>query len=247
MRPVLLVLVFFSFACREMEKTQLRIATAANMQFAMDELIKDFQKKSRITCELVISSSGKLSSQIREFAPFDVFISADTLYPNQLAREGFTIDSTTIYAYGKIVIWTIDPDFEPILDSGTLKKVQHIAIANPKTAPYGVAAIQFLKYNNLYERVEKKLVFGESISQTNHYIITGAAEIGITAKSIVLSPVLKIKGRWTEPETDSYQPIAQGMVILKNAKNQENALRFKEYVLSAEGRNILASYGYMVP
>ena len=155
-------------------KQKVTVAVAANMQHAMDALKEKFEKETGVTVEIILSSSGKLAQQIQEGAPYDVFISADTKYPLTLYQNKFAGDSPKVYAKGLLVLWTVRNDIKP---SGNLQvlldeKIKKIALANPKIAPHGVAAEEVLKYYKLSEKVKDKLVYGESITQTNQFIMT---------------------------------------------------------------------------
>ncbi|NOQ92745.1 MAG: molybdate ABC transporter substrate-binding protein [Flavobacteriaceae bacterium] len=246
----LLLITFFLLlftSCEQKDKSKLTIATAANMQFAMHELTKEFTKETGVICESITSSSGKLTAQIKEGAPYDVFVSADIKFPNELFQTGFTMKKPKIYAYGKLVIWTMNSQLNPDFESLTKKHINHIAVANPKTAPYGIAAEEVLKKKNLYDKIQKKLVFGESVAQTNQFIVSYAAEIGFTAKSVVLSQNQKGKGNWKEVNENLYTPIAQGVVVLKNRNiHIEDAHRFQDFLFSVKGKEILNKFGYSV-
>jgi molybdate transport system substrate-binding protein len=245
---ILSILIFFLLiSCFNNKGQKLNIATAANMQFAMHDLIKSFSEETGIACEIIISSSGKLTAQIREGAPFDVFVSADMKYPYELFKNGFTTTEPKVYAYGKLVIWTMNKQLSPSFKSFTKKQVKHIALANPKTAPYGLSALEALKKKEIYDRVKNKLVFGENIAQTNQFITTYVAQIGFTSKSVVLSSKMKNKGIWEEVDPELYSPIAQGIVILKNRNDQiENAQKFNDFLFSDKGKEILNKFGYSV-
>ncbi len=243
--PTLFLLIFAS--CEQNDKSKLTIATAANMQFAMHELTKEFTKETGVICESITSSSGKLTAQIKEGAPYDVFVSADMKFPNELFKTGFTTKEPEIYAYGKLVIWTMNSQLNPDFESLTINHIKHIAMANPKTAPYGIAAEEVLKKKNLYNKIKTKLVFGESVAQTNQFIVSYAAEIGFTAKSVVLSQNQKGKGNWKEVNENLYTPIAQGVVVLKNRNIHKNeALQFQDFLFSVKGKEILNKFGYSV-
>jgi molybdate transport system substrate-binding protein len=197
----------------------LRVAVAANAQFASQALKQAFEKQYPAKVELVVSSSGKLTAQIENGAPYDVFLSADMRYPQALYEKGATLDTPRIYALGSLVLWSLKkiPDGKGagiLLSDG----VRTIALANPATAPYGVAAVQCMKKEGIYARVKNKLVYGESIAQVNQYLLMGAADIVFTARSVVGAPHLKNKGYWIAAPPPSYSPIAQGAVILKTAK-----------------------------
>ncbi len=247
----IIFLLFFCFvaltACNEMQNDRLKIAVAANMQFAMKELSKSFTDETGITCDLIVSSSGQLTAQIKAGAAYDVFVSADMKYPGELFNAGFATGKPVTYAFGKLVMWSMIDSIEPSIDILKNAKIKHIAIANPKTAPYGTAAIEVLKHYNAYEDLKDKLVYGESISQTNQFIVSKSAEIGFTAKSVVLSPEMKGKGNWTDINEADYSPIAQGVVVLKhNDSKQQDVQKFYNFLFSQKAKDILQSFGYSV-
>lgn len=234
-------------ACQPVGRDKLTIAVAANMQFAMKELTAEFTGETGISCETVISSSGKFTAQIREGAPYDVFVSADMKYPSGLFREGHTTASPETYAYGRLVIWSMIDSLTPSVALLNTDKITHIALANPRTAPYGLASVEVLKYYNIYEKVENKLVYGESIAQTNHFIISKAAEAGFTSLSVVRSPEMQGKGSWKELDPKTYSPITQGVVVLKNRPQmQDEAQKFYNFLFSKKGKHILDQFGYRV-
>ena len=255
-RCSLFSLVLFLSACNstenkkekdDSENGKLSIAVAANMQFAMQEISKTFTEQTGIKCDLVISSSGKLTAQIKEGAPFDVFVSADMKYPTELFNTGFAVGQPKIYAYGKLVMWSMIESIKTSINSLTNQSINHIAIADPKTAPYGEAAVAALKHYGIYENVKDKLVYGESISQTNQFIISKSAQVGFTAKSVVLSPEMKDKGQWIDVDENSYSAIAQGVIIIKRKNSPEdNAKNFYNFLFSVDVKKILENFGYSV-
>ncbi len=195
----------------------LTVAVAANVKFVFDELRAEFKKSSGIEAVGVFASSGKLNAQIKSGAPFDVFLSADMEYPEDLYREGHAITPPVVYAKGVLVLWTLQPlDMAEGMGALTNPAVKKVAMANPKLAPYGREAMRALDYFKLRAAVEPKLVYGESISQVNQWIDIRAVEIGFTAKSVVLSPQMQGRGKWIEVPRESYQPIEQGIVMLKH-------------------------------
>ena len=233
------------YACTQI----LRVAVAANAQFVMNDIKKAFEQKGTARIELIVSSSGKLTAQISHGAPYDLFLSADMKYPEQLYNRGYTLEAPSVYAYGSLVLWTLKKKYlDNGLNSVTNPEIKTIAIGNPSTAPYGMAAVQVLKNAGIYEKVKSKIVYGESVSQVNQYLISGAADLVFTAKSVVMTPGLKQKGQWTEPPESLYDPIKQGMVILKNAaKNNLKAAReFFDFLSGPEAKAIFTSYGYIV-
>jgi len=241
----ILLLTISSFA-----QNKLTVAAASNVQYVLNELAKDFESSTGIKTDIILNSSGKLTAQIKQGAPYDVFVSADIKYPEELYKSGFAIDAPKVYANGLLVLWTTHTSIKPrndlkVLTSDAVKK---IAIANPRTAPYGQASVEAMNFYKVYDKVKDKLVYGESISQTNQYIISGSADIGFTAKSIVLAEEMKEKGKWVDIDRKSYKPIAQGAVILKhgNETNHDTSKKFYDYLYSEKAKTILKKYGYVV-
>jgi molybdate transport system substrate-binding protein len=228
----------------------LTVAVAANVQYVFDNLQAEFQRETGHELKPVFNSSGKFTAQIMSGAPFDVFLSADMDYPDKLHQEGFAAAPPKVYAYGALVLWTLKGielgDWQKTLASPAVEK---IAVANPKTAPYGRETMRALAHFKLDRSLNSKLVFGESISQTNQYIHSRAADAGFTAKSVVVSPEMKGQGKWIDVPRESYQPIAQGIVVLKHGQQTQPQLaqQFHDFVLSAKSRAILQRYGYLLP
>jgi molybdate transport system substrate-binding protein len=228
----------------------LTVAVAANVKFVFDELREEFHKSTGIEANGVFASSGKINAQIKSGAPFDVFMSADMEFPEALYLEGLAIAPPRVYAQGVLVLWTLHPyDMTQGMKVLTNADVKKIAIANPKLAPYGREAIRALDYYKLRGTVEPKLIFGESIGQVNQYIDTQAVEIGFTAKSVVMAAQMQGRGKWLEVPKESYQPIEQGIVILKHGAetNADSAKRFMEFMTSTKARSILEKFGYILP
>ena len=229
--------------------TSLKVAVAANVRFAFDELAKEYEKTTNIKVHAIVSSSGKLTAQIQHGAPYDLFMSANMLYPEYLHERGLATSKPKIYAYGTLVLWSLNKKVDVSLEGLKGNNIKKIAIPNPKTAPYGVQGLKVLEKYNLKKQLYSKIVFGESVSQTNQYIYSRSADIGITAKSVVMSPNMKGIGVYKELNTDDYSPIKQGIVILKHGKtkNQKESLDFYNFILSQEGQQILKKYGYIIP
>ena len=243
---ILSVVVILIASCGTRERSQgLTIAVAANMQFAMEEITMAFTEATGVPCDLIIGSSGKLTAQIVEGAPFDVLVSADMKYPESLRDQGMAANDPEVYAYGSLVLWTLNDSLDLSLAALQREEVRHIALANPKTAPYGVAAVEVLRHYGMYEALKDKLVFGESIAQTNQFITSGAAQAGFTARSVVLSPQMQGKGQWITPDPASYRPISQGMVVIRReGGNNESGMAFRDFVFSDRAQEILAKFGY---
>lgn len=225
----------------------LRVAVAANAQFVAEKLAEAFKKQSGIEAQLIVSSSGKLTTQIEQGAPFDVFLSADMKYPQELYQKKMTIAAPKIYAYGALVIWTkANVVLNKNLSGLNTAAIKKIAIANPKLAPYGTAAEEAMQKTNTFATLKPKLVYGESIAQVNQYLLAGAVDAAFTAKSVVLDPAQKGIGRWTEVDSKLYHPIAQGVVVLKASKGQSLAAanQFYQFLFSAQAKQIFKAYGY---
>lgn len=235
----LLLLPFCTFA------QDLKVAIAANLQDVIKILGNDFTRKTKIKIEPIIGASGNLTNQIKNGAPFDIFLSADMAFPQDLDKTGFTTSKPVVYALGSLIICSnqnLDlSHWEQLLQSNSIKK---IAVANPETAPYGKAAKEVLERKNLLQKIQPKIVYGESISQVNIYITTGVAEIGFTTEALISDAANKQKLYWKKINPADYQAIQQGMVILKHAANTPQAAQFFKYMQSASAKSILKKYGY---
>lgn len=225
------------------------IAGAANIQYALEALKKEYSKSSGNSFKTVFSSSGKLSAQIQNGAPYAIFLSADMDYPQKLYKAGFAIAEPSVYAKGQIVLWSnrklISKDIKKILTS---ENVKSIAIANPALAPYGKESINILENLKLYEALKSKIVFAESISQVNQYILSGSVEFGFTAKSIVSADEVKDKGDWIDIDTKLYSPINQGIVILNFGLEHfpVECKTFYNFIFSEKAQRILKAHGYII-
>jgi molybdate transport system substrate-binding protein len=224
---------------------KIRIAVAANAQFVAAELVKEFKKETGIEPELIIGASGNFVAQIEQGAPFDVFLSADTKYPWELYNKSLTADKPEVYAYGTLVLWETGAA-KASLAGLSDKGIHKIAIANPDVAPYGEAAVSALKKMNLYDELKPKFIYGESIAQVNQYLVTGAVEAAFTAKSVVLDPSQSGRGNWVAVDEKLYQPIAQGVVILKSATGENLVLakKFYRFIFGDKAKAIFRAYGY---
>lgn len=230
---------------------EITVAAAADLQFAMQDVATRFQRQTGKTVKLTYGSSGNFFQQIQNGAPFDIFFSANLDYAKKLEAAGLTEPGSYYqYARGKIVIW-VPKDSKLDLTSGmkTLldPSVKKIAVANPLHAPYGQAAVAAMKSQNVYENVKDKFVLGENISQTASFVVSGAADVGIVALSLVLSPDMKDKGRYVEVPADEYPPIEQACVTLSSSRSKETARQFLAFVKTAEVVDVLRSYGFDVP
>ena len=238
-----LLLTFSALAAK------ITIAAAADLKFAMDEIVSTFKRANPADeVDAIYGSSGNFHTQIQQGAPFDLYFSADIAYPRELAKSGFAASSVKPYAFGRIVLWSANLDATKMtLASLADPKIARVAIANPKHAPYGKRAEEALRASGLWEKVEPKLVFGENISQTAQFVQTGNAQVGIIALALAVNSALASKGGyWLIPD-NLHQPLEQGYVITKRAAANPLASRFDAFMGSAGARAIMTRYGFVLP
>ncbi|MGB8323909.1 MAG: molybdate ABC transporter substrate-binding protein [Candidatus Acidiferrum sp.] len=246
-----LAVIFFSIFVPACLAQEIRVAAAADLQFALTDLAAQYEKQSGTKVSISFGSSGNFFAQIENGAPFDIFFSADSEYPRKLEAAGLAEPGTlAIYAKGRIALWAPagSPfDFEKnglstLLDD----KIQKLAIANPEHAPYGRAAVAALKQAGLYEQLKSKFVIGENISQAAQFVQSGSAQAGIVALSLALSPAMKDGQRWLVPE-NLYPPLDQSVVILKSSTSKAAAKAFLEFLHTVEAQSTLSRYGFTLP
>lgn len=228
----------------------LRIAAAADLRFALDDLVKAFRRQhAGVAVAPAYGSSGMFYAQLLNRAPFDLFLSADIQYPRNLSGRGLIVPGSEFtYGVGHLVLWTgrgsgIDVQHLGI-EALRQSTVRHIAIANPAHAPYGRAAEAALRSLGVYDAVKNKLVMGENISQTFQLAQSGAAEVGMVALSLATAPGAAGQGRYWEVPQSAYPPIEQGGAILSWTTNPQAAQAFRAFLLAPEGRAILKRYGF---
>ena len=247
MKELLLSLLF---AATTLSAGEINIAVAANVSYAIDELKAEFATTNPDTkVQVTLGSSGKLTAQIINGAPYGLFMSANMKYPKALYNKKIAITEPIVYAQGGLAYLSVKPqDFSKGMALVTTKKISKIAIANPKTAPYGKAAVEAMKNAKVYEDVKMKFIYGESISQTVAYAVI-AADIGFIAKSSLYSSKMsqyKENVNWAAVDPQLYTPIKQGVVILKYGENNKEYKAFYDFVLSDKARMIFKKYGYIV-
>jgi len=225
---------------------QIRIAAASDLRYAMDEIVSAFQAEfPEDKVDVTFGSSGKFATQIQQGAPFDLYFSADISYPRQLESEGLAASPVYPYAIGRIVLWSMKKELQltELID----KSVKRIAIANYRHAPYGQRAKEALESIGVWDLIAEKLVMGDNISQAAQYVETGAADAGIVALSLVLSPALKDKGHWMLIDELFHEPLVQGFVITKNAMDHDLAKTFADFMSRTETIEVLKKYGFTLP
>jgi molybdate transport system substrate-binding protein len=228
---------------------KITVAAAADLKFAMDEIVASFKKNQPgQEIDVVYGSSGKFHTQIQQGAPYDMFFSADVIFPRELAKQGFAASEVRPYAIGRIVLWSADMDAAKMtLASLADPKIKKIAIANPKHAPYGKRAEEALRSVGLWDKVQQKLVFGENIAQTAQYVQSGNAQVGIIALSLAVSPELSRKGGYYLIPESLHTPLEQGYIITRRGGGNQLASRFAAFMVSKAARGVMTKYGFVLP
>jgi molybdate transport system substrate-binding protein len=231
----------------------LLIAAAADLKFALDDVLVEFRKAHpEFDTKATYGSSGTLLAQIDNGAPFDLFLSADVKFPRQLIERGKADkDSLFLYATGHLVVWLPKESKLDLPQLGAKvlldPSVRKVAIANPDVAPYGAAALAALKTLGLHEQMASKLVRGENVAQAAQFVQSGAADAGVISLSLALAPKMKEAGRYWEVPTDSFPKLEQAGVIPTSAPNRAGAEQLKAYLGSPAGREILKRFGFVLP
>jgi molybdate transport system substrate-binding protein len=250
MKCITMLMVLFGLrAAPGLQAQSVTVAAAADLKYAMDEVVVSYRKANpEDKIEVVYGSSGKFQTQIQQGAPYDVFFSADISFPRELAKAGFAASEVRPYALGRLVLWSATVDATKLsLTSLADPKFARIAIANPKHAPYGKRAEEALRASGVWEKVEPRLVDGENIAQTAQFVQTGSAQIGIIALALALNPELSSRGGYALIPNSLHQSLEQGYIITKRAAGNAVAWRFAGYVDSKPGRAILTKSGFVLP
>jgi molybdate transport system substrate-binding protein len=228
---------------------KITIAAAADLKFAMDEIVAGFKNSHPDNeVDVIYGSSGKFQTQIQEGAPYDLYFSADIAYPRELAKLGLAASEATPYAVGRIVLWSNSMDASKMtLASLNDPKINKIAIANPKHAPYGKRAEEALRASKMWDTVQDKLVFGENIANTAQFVQTGNAQVGIIALSLALNPELATKGGYYLIPDNLHEPLEQGYIITKLGADKPLAKEFADFMGSKPARGIMTKYGFVLP
>ncbi len=251
MRRFFAIILFILYVVSPVRAEESEVAAASDLNFAIKEVIGEFEKQTGHRVKLSLGSSGNFYAQLQQGAPFDLYFSADIGYPKKLEEAGLTVPGSLYrYAVGRVVLWA--PKNSPldvnkgltVLREPTIRK---IAIANPKHAPYGRAAVAAMEHAQVYAEVKDRLVLGENISQAAQFIESGACDVGIIALSLALAPAMKSAGSYWEIPAEAHPPLEQGAAILKQSKNQELARRFLAFLQGPQGQEIMIRYGFTLP
>jgi molybdate transport system substrate-binding protein len=230
---------------------KITIAVSANVSYAINDLKKEFNSLYPNTeVQIILGGTGKLVAQIKHKAPYDILMGANMLFPLSLYKSGEAVTRPLVYAQGSLALISVKKhDLSKGLELLTKNTIKKIAVANPKTAPYGEATFEALKSAKLLDKVKSKFVYAESISQTVTYA-TKATDLGFIAKSSLFSSKmahLKKGVNWIEVDPKLYTPIDQGVVLLKHGEKSAEASAFYAFILSKKAKNIFEKFGYSVP
>jgi molybdate transport system substrate-binding protein len=238
-------LLFSLFLSISLYAQTVRVAAAGNLRFILDEIKANYVAANpKAKVDVVLGASGALTQQILNGANFDLFMSADKIYPDKLKSQGAAAGEVKTYAFGKLVLWSNTLDVSKGIEILTDKSVSRIAVAKPDVAPYGSRAIECLKYYGIYEKVKDKLVFADNIAQAAQFAQSGNAEVAFLAQALVFAPDLK--GQYVYLDTKSYKPVEQALVLLKTWERNPEAGKFMKYVLGPDCKKVFEKYGFTV-
>jgi len=226
------------------------VAVAANMKDAFSQINAAFKAAGNPDIRVVFGSSGNLTAQIMNGAPFNLIISADERFPIELYKQGKAIDEGVVYAIGRLAFISKNSVGMNLIDEKdglvrAIKKANKIAIAKPELAPYGKAAIEYLKAEGLWDIAKDKLIYGDNIGIATMYVVTGAADLGFTAFSLARSADIAKETSFILVNSKLYEPIKQRMVLIKGAPREAAALY--QFMQSSQAKLILQKYGYSTP
>jgi molybdate transport system substrate-binding protein len=234
-------------------KREVRVAAAADLKFALDDLITEFHREHRdIRVQVSYGASGNFFAQLSSKAPFDLFFSADVEYPRRLVEKGLAAkEDEFLYAVGHLAVWVPQKSSLDLERKGIRAlldpSVRKVAIANPRHAPYGRAAEAALKKLGVYDEIKGKIVQGENVAQAAQFVETGSADAGVIALSLALSPPMRKKGRHWEVPLDAYPRLEQGGIILSWAQDRQAAEALRDFVGGPGGKAVLKRYGFFLP
>ncbi len=241
---VLILILVLTWGCGQKEEAKVVIAASSNTRFALEEIAQRYESRYGVHCELITASSGKLYAQIENGAPYDLFLSADKMYPEKLAEADLTLDQPKTYAQGILALWTLDSNLTLEGNWWENPALEHLAMANPEIAPYGRAAAQVLERLDPKGQTTSKQVFGENVAQAAQFVTSGHAQMGLLAQSLVIDQ----SGRRLVLADSLYDPILQSVVVMKNHPgNSEDVSKFYNFLFSEEIQLVLIKHGYSIP
>jgi len=237
-------IMIFLGLCSSLWAEKINVFVASSAKLAMSEVSDEF-KKSNPNDEIILSfgGSGKAYAQFTNGFVYDIFMSADSTYPEKIADNGDAISKPKVYALGTVVLYSTDKELiKGGIDVLKSDRVKHISIANPKLAPYGAAAMQIIESYRLKNTVASKIVMGDNIAQSVQFVQSGAAEIGLVAFSLLKET--QQKGEYLTIDRSKYAPLEQSFVVTKYAKNKPLAQKFADFITSDMAKKIFHKYGF---
>ena len=242
----LLAGLFLAFSSLTVQAAEVQVAVAANFTAPMQKIAAEFEKDTEHRAMVSTGSTGKFYAQIRNGAPYDVFLSADTATPDNLQADGMVVEGSRFtYAVGKLVLWSAKLGF--VDDQGQVLRrgqFKYLALPNPKLAPYGAAAVEVMKGMGVLETVQSKFVLGENLPQAYQFVVSGNAELGFLALSQIIKDGKMIDGSVWKIPADRHTPIRQDAVMLSRAKDNPAAVALIDYLKSEKARTIIQAFGY---
>lgn len=238
--------ILFLFSCEKQDEQIIRVATTSSMQAPVREIAIAFEKSFGFKTEIILGSSGKLTSQILNGAPYDVFISADLFYPQKILQKNADYREIKIYGIGQLVMWTMNENLDLEQDASQLFANKTIAIANPKVAPFGQKAKEYFQTLGLWDKLSPAMILGENVNQVNQFVTLETVDIGFTALSAVLYPDLAKKGNWKSVSPEKIGALKQGAVLLSN-DDEARGSAFFNFLSSQESKTIFKNYGFKIP
>lgn len=228
------------------------VAAASGLQFAVEEIAAAFEAETGMAVRLSVGSTGNFARQIRQGAPFQIFMAADEQFITDLHAEGLTRDAGDLYALGRIVVMvphgsalTPDPELDNLARMLAAGQITRFAIANPDHAPYGVRAREALMLKGIWDDLQPFMVLGENVSQAAQFAVSGNAEGGIIAYSLALAPQVASQGSYALIPEDWHEPLRQRMALLNTAGPVAEA--FYAYLMAPAAREIMERYGFVLP
>lgn len=224
------------------------IAAASDLRFALDDIIEVYNEQHpEHDVTVIYGSSGKMTTQIINGAPYDIFFSADISFPEKLQSEGFTATDPAVYAIGRIVIWSNVHDASQLtLNDLATDKVRRIAIAQPSHAPYGLRAQEAMESVGIWDQVQSKLVFGENIAHAAQMTESGAADTGIIALSLAKFPDMAAQGYYLIDDA-LHNPLTQGYVVTNRGADKPAVMDFARFMETETATDIMQQYGFVLP
>jgi molybdate transport system substrate-binding protein len=225
------------------------IAAAADLRFALDDIIGLYrQQHPEHEPEVIYGSSGKMTTQIINGAPYDIFFSADIAFPERLKAEGLSATEPAVYAIGRIVLWsnTLDASQLTLRDLASHNGIRRIAIAQPSHAPYGLRAREAMEATGVWDALQSRLVFGENIAHAAQMVESGAASVGIIALSLAKFPAMAEHPHHLIDDT-LHNPLTQGYIVTRRGGDKESVMNFARFMETGEAHEILERYGFVMP